>query len=68
APKLAKLPGIADFILSKNLPTKQRIQLAGAMVGLCVKYKKDPDNFKCARKSTAKLLASVVVDKMKERQ
>ena len=68
APKLAKLPGIADFILSKNLPTKQRIQLAGAMVGLCVKYKKDPDNFKCARKSTAKLLASVVVDKMRERQ
>ncbi|MBO5654584.1 MAG: hypothetical protein J6S32_00965 [Clostridia bacterium] len=68
APKLAKLPGIADFILSKNLPTKQRIQLAGAMVGLCVKYKKDPDNFKCARKSTAKLLASVVMDKMRERQ
>ena len=68
APKLAKLPGIADFILSKNLPTKQRIQLAGAMVGLCAKYKKDPDNFKCARKSTAKLLASVVMDKFKERQ
>ena len=68
APKLAKLPGIADFILSKNLPTKQRLQLAGAMVGLCAKYKKDPDNFKCARKSTAKILASVVVDKIKERQ
>ena len=68
APKLAKLPGIADFILSKNLPTKQRLQLAGAMVGLCAKYKKDPDNFKCARKSTAKLLASVVMDKFKERQ
>ena len=68
APKLAKLPGIADFILSKNLPTKQRIQLAGAMVGLCAKYKKDPDNFKCARKSTAKILASVVMDKMRERQ
>ncbi len=68
APKLAKLPGIADFILSKNLPTKQRIQLAGAMVGLCAKYNKDPDNFKCARKSTAKLLASVVMDKMRERQ
>ncbi|MBR5173333.1 MAG: hypothetical protein IKW16_00115 [Clostridia bacterium] len=68
APKLAKLPGIADFILSKNLPTKQRLQLAGAMVGLCAKYKKDPDNFKCARKSTAKILASVVMDKFKERQ
>ena len=68
APKLAKLPGVADFILSKNLPTKQRIQLAGAMVGLCAKYKKDPDNFKCARKSTAKILASVVMDKMRERQ
>ena len=38
------------------------------MVGLCVKYKKDPENFKHARKNTAKLLASVVMDKMKERQ
>ena len=68
APKLAKLPGIADFILSKNFSTKQRLQLSGAMVGLCAKYRKDPENFKCARKSTAKLLASVVVDKINERQ
>ena len=68
APKLANLPGVADFILSKNFSTKQRLQLSGAMVGLCVKHKKDPDNFKLARKSTAKVLASVVADKIKERQ
>ena len=68
APKLANLPGVADFILSKNFSTKQRLQLSGAMVGLCVKHKKDPENFKLARKSTAKVLASVVADKIKERQ
>ena len=68
APKLSKLDGVTDFILSKNFSTKQRLQLSGAMVGLCVKYKKDPENFKHARKNTAKLLASVVMDKMKERQ
>ena len=68
APKLANLEGITDFILSKNFSTKQRLQLSGAMVGLYVKHKNDPDNRKCARKSTAKLLASVVMDKMKERQ
>lgn len=68
APKLAMLGGITNLILSKNFSTKQRLQLSGAMIGLCAKYKKDPENFKHARKNTAKLLASVVVDKMKERQ
>jgi hypothetical protein len=68
APKLANLEGITDFILSKNFSTKQRLQLSGAMIGLYVKYKNDPENRKFARKCTAKLLASVVMDKMKERQ
>ena len=67
APKLANLPGITNFILSKNFSTKQRIQLIGPMAGLCKKYKKDPENFKYARKSTGKLVASVLIDKIKDR-
>ena len=67
APKLSKLSGITSFILSKNFSTKQRIQLTGAMAGLCKKYKNDPENFKYAKKSTAKLVASVLIDKIKDR-
>ncbi len=67
APKLANLPGITNFILSKNFSTKQRIQLIGPMAGLCKKFKKDPENFKYARKSTGKLVASVLIDKIKDR-
>ena len=67
APKLANLPGITNFILSKNFSTKQRIQLIGPMAVLCKKFKKDPDNFKFARKSTGKLVASVLIDKIKDR-
>ena len=68
APKLSMLGGITNLILSKNFSTKQRLQLSGAMIGLCAKYKKDPENFKHARKNTAKILACVVVDKIKERE
>ena len=68
APKLSKLPNLMDFIMSKNLSSKAKMTVATAMIGVCAKFKKDPDNFKLAKKATAKVLTGIVKDKLAERQ
>ena len=68
APKLSKLPSLMDFIMSKNLSSNAKMTVATAMVGVCAKFKKDPDNFKLAKKATAKVLTGIVKDKIAERQ
>ena len=68
APKLSKLPSLMDFIMSKNLSSNAKMTVATAMVGVCAKFKKDPDNFKLAKKATAKVLTGIVKDKLAERQ